>query len=417
MKFELSPQSNQNLDRFCRVYANNKVCLFTGAGVSFVESERYPSPDWWGLLKDIYKHIQTHVNLSLAGRDFEQIEKKYPRPWDMADFFARKVGDNIELGKIIGKIINEKVTTDLTYKRLPIGYLNQAATLNAIISFCSRIRAIRRHPCLSPNNDRVKSVITLNYDCFLESGATTKYNAAPFKPMTEGSRKPRKSQLPVYHIHGYAPYGSVFKITPQSLCCLGKQNLPNDLLNTLQSLQVSEPINQVKLLKPLRDTLGKEVLQKYKKQVLGCTVTDRHPKHPLVMTSKSYKTAYAKGGYAADILDTFLGRYSTLFIGTSFDDKELIEKLNKLAGKKSPEHFAMIRSKDSEKILGRLAATRVSAIIYQEHGEIPSILSQIYQAAMDPEVLIPKEDKAGKIIDHENFTPHKYWEKLLKNKR
>jgi len=417
MKFELSPQSNQNLDRLCRIYAKNKVCLFTGAGVSFVESERYASPGWWELLRDLYKHIQTQVNPSLIGANFEQIKNSRSRPWDMADYLAEQVGDDKKFAKIICKIINQKVTTDLTYKRLPIGYLNKAATLNAIVSFCSRIRAIRRHPCLRPNNDRVKAVITLNYDCFLEAGATTKYNAAPFKPMTEGSRNPRKSQLPVYHIHGYAPYGSVFKITHRSLRCLGEKNLPNGLLNKLQSLQDSEPFIQSKLLKLLRDTLGKDILQKYGRQVLACTIADRYPKHPLVMTSESYEAAYAKEGYAADILDRFLGRYSTLFVGTSFDDDQLIEKLNNLAAPNSPEHFALIRSKDSGKILNRLAAANVSPIIYQEHEQIPFILSLIYQFAINPEVLIQNEQESGKICGCREVSAHEYWKTLLKNKK
>jgi hypothetical protein len=336
----------------------------------------------------------------------------------MADFFANEVGDNDELGRIICKILNEKVTTDLTYKRLPIGYLNRAATLNAIVSFCSRIRAIRSHPCYRADRDRIEAVITLNYDCFLEAGATTKYNAAPLKPMTRDSRKPGKFQLPVYHVHGYAPYGSFFKITSSALRCLRNNNLPGKAIERLQGLLKSDPVTRTKFLKQLNTALeDDQKLLKHTKQILQCARTDRHPKHPLVMTSESYEQAYDKGGYAADNLDSYLSRYTTLFIGTSFDDRLLIDKLKKMATGKSPEHFTLIPDKDSGKIIGRLSATRVSPIVYQQHEDIPPILGHIYKAALGRKASIPKEDNSGKIIGCKDYSSEKYWNALLKNKK
>ena len=94
-------------------------------------------------------------------------------------------------------------------KRLPIGYLLKAETLNAVIAFCSELSAIRIHPCYKPNH-KVVSVLTLNYDCFLEAGATQKHNKGCFRPISSGSSKQNNEKLPVYHIHGYIPYGGRF---------------------------------------------------------------------------------------------------------------------------------------------------------------------------------------------------------------
>ncbi|UCE06141.1 MAG: hypothetical protein JSW07_21580 [bacterium] len=55
-------------------------------------------------------------------------------------------------------------------------------------------------------NDKVKAVLTLNYDSFLEAGATQKFNSARFKPKITNEPPARDNQLPVYHIHGYILY-------------------------------------------------------------------------------------------------------------------------------------------------------------------------------------------------------------------
>ena len=239
-------------------------------------------------------------------------------------------------------------------KRLPMAYLNNASTLNAVIAFCSKIRAIRKHPCYS-KNDKVHAVLTLNYDCFLEAGATQKYNAGRFKPRVTNEPPDREGQLPVYHIHGYIPYGG------------------------------------------------------------------RKPAHNLILTEQSYKAAYNKDGRAREIIDEFLSKYSVIFVGVSFDDECLVQRLEHLANEERAKlHFALLKQGVQGKILKRLVSAKVFPIIYSCHEQIPMILRYIYQLGLPGTTNIDIETKINKKfkpVGKVKLSTDIYWELLLYNKK
>jgi hypothetical protein len=144
-------------------------------------------------------------------------------------------------------------------KNLPNAYLRDARTLNAIIAFCFRLSAIKEYPCLELN-EKVKAILTLNYDWFLEGGASQKSRREDiFKPMARESSKSIEGKLPVYHIHGYFPFNR-----------------------------------------------------------------DEKPDCEIILTNTTYIRAYediSENSLKNRILNEFLCRYPTLFIGVSFDDE------------------------------------------------------------------------------------------------
>jgi len=199
--------SKATMDALNRIYMKGKICLFTGAGVSFTAAQEYrlEKPGWWGLLFEVYKEIHCEQKRK-SWSDFEALNRKFQTAWDMASALADQAGDEKKLIRIMRQILIKHTGSDEKYKRLPMDYLDKANTLNAVIAFCSRLRAIRRNPCLV-HNPRVRAVLTANYDWFLEGGATQKYNANPFKPMTTlKSREHPQKRLSVFHIHGYFPH-------------------------------------------------------------------------------------------------------------------------------------------------------------------------------------------------------------------
>lgn len=414
MNLELSPQSKEELNQLCEVYSNETICVFTGAGVSFVKSKKYRTPGWWEFLADIYESIESKRGQRNQRLSFEILKKDNPHPWEMADFLEHTVGKE-ELEKTICSLLNKKVTTDLTYKRLPRSYLNNATTLNAVIAFCSHIRARRKNQCLEPN-PKIKAVITLNYDCFLEAGATQKYNAFPFKPMSEKSSAPRPTQLPVYHIHGYAPYGHVFQITQQVLAKLEQEEIPGSVIENLRVLDNQKPLRKEKFTEVLNREIGTEQAKRFKEPILKYSARARNPKYQLVLTSESYHQAYSRDGFADKTLNHFLGQFSTLFIGVSFEDECLVKKLEFLNASGKPKHFALVHQDSANKIHKRLEGVNISLVVYQQHSQIPLLLRQIYKSPLESEIAVPCEKQRYVIYDYKKISTNGYWDLLMENK-
>lgn len=361
-KVGILPATAQHFEELCQIYQNEKICIFTGAGVSFTESKYYQTPGWWDLLMEIYGQIHPELNETEISSKFEQLRKTYSQPWQMASHLEEIAGQE-KLTDILRQLFYYRTTKqDLKRrsigadkdKRLPIDYLNNALTLNAVIAFCSKIRAIRKHPCLV-KNEKIHAVLTLNYDCFLEAGATQKYNAGKFKPRISGERPNRDDQLPVYHIHGYIPYGG------------------------------------------------------------------RKPAKGLVLTEASYQNAYQKEGNASIILDEFLGRFSTLFIGISFNDELLLQHLEKMANRaEAKNHFAFLKKGTSHELLNRLRSINVFPILVAAYGQIPLLLKQVYQTNLPSMRSVAIEAKIDRKIRKVGVIPlsqEEYWELLFYNKK
>ena len=359
---DLTVDSISNLNKLCQTYQNKKICLFTGAGVSFTESRYYQTPGWWDLLMEIYGLIHPEISDAEIPAKFEQVRKIYFQPWQMASHLEEIAGKE-KFIDILRRLFYHRTTKHSLKqrtisadkdKRLPIEYLNHALTLNAVIAFGSKIRAIRKHPCFV-KNEKIEAVLTLNYDCFLEAGATQKYNSGKFKPRISRERAHRNDQLPVYHIHGYIPYGG------------------------------------------------------------------RKPAKGLVLTEASYQKAYQKEGDASIILNNFLSRFSTLFIGISFNDELLLKQLERLAKRNEVKnYFAFLKIGTSNVLLNRLRSVNVFPILVEAYERIPLILKQVYQTSMPSTPLVEIEARIENRIRKVGFielTKNEYWELLLYNKK
>jgi hypothetical protein len=163
---------------------------------------------------EIYGRIQPELTECELKSSFEELRKEYSDPWAMASFL-KKEANGERFTEILCELLYRRTTQKKQklkpigadqYKRLPMAYLANAETLNSAIAFCSALRAIRTHPCYELN-PKVQAVLTLNYDGFLEAGGTQKHNAGRFKPRVSLKILEKLSKLPVYHIHGYIPYG------------------------------------------------------------------------------------------------------------------------------------------------------------------------------------------------------------------
>jgi hypothetical protein len=351
----ISPQSIQTLEWLCGEYRRKEICVFTGAGVSFTKAKHYPSPGWWDLLLQTYGSIQPRLKPKNLCERFEKLRKKHPTAWEMASALVREARSEATFLGAMRRVLVGQTGRDMRYKRLPMTYLKHANTLNAVIAFCSCLRSIRVHPCLEPN-PKVRAVLTLNYDWFLEGGATQKYNAAPFKPVASLDSREDPARLPVYHIHGYVPH---------------------------------------------------DIREK--------------PEHPLVLTVESYRKAYRPATFTSRTLEDFLGNFTTLFIGISFEDELLMRRLAVIArGNGTPDHFALMHHGSSLRLLNRLNSARVHPILYCCHDQIPSILGHVYKAGLPRDTNIPLEVKTGSKnfakVERNQISSDECWELLLFNK-
>src|SRR5262245_41428617 len=144
-----SPSFNE----LAEIYSEDEICLFTGAGVSFTAAKHYRAPGWSDLLADVYERIRSTIAHPDRLPDLEQLElQANGDEWEVATQLLLMLdNDERRFVRIIADALVGRTTTNDKYRRLPIAYLKAAPTLNAIIAFCSRLRAIRRHPCYEVN--------------------------------------------------------------------------------------------------------------------------------------------------------------------------------------------------------------------------------------------------------------------------
>lgn len=347
---------------------NTKICLFTGAGASYTDARRYSVPGgWWGVLREIYKGIQHEYNPEKNKQqicsDFDLLKMQYKNEWDMADALDKIVIENQDktnkplefIDFVRDAVIPFQSRASIKKsKNLPNTYIKDARTLNTIIAFCSKLTALQVHPCLELN-EKVEAVLTLNYDWFLEGGASQKYRKDVFKPMTREKSEIKEGKLPVYHVHGYFPFN-------------------RDEKPDCEIILTRESYNRA-----YNDT-----------------------------SDDSLKNR---------ILSQFLCRFPTLFIGISFNDSYFLEHLTALARStnETPQHFAFL-SRDSvnDKLEKQLHDANILIVDYQNHKEIPGLLKEIYLSDNRFAGNITVQDRLRKNgSPFLMLTPNQYWCKLL----
>ncbi len=359
----ITRDSRKTFGQLCRRYAiagntagqDTRLCVFTGAGVSFIARNRYRTPVWRDLLKEVYD--------SLAPFRIPYSRLKRRSPWSIAEYIdnnARK-GALLEamrdaIQKWPGNQFGGRTGGN---KRLPDLYVENQWTLNATVAFCSVLSRILKHPCYRPNLGKIAAVLTMNYDWYLEGAATAKYETtqkSALKPMSRPASAHAATSLPVYHIHGYFPYTR-------------KKKLHRDM--------------------------------------------------SVILTTSQYKAAYGdQNSFLRKTLDRFLANHSTLFIGVSFDDRFLVGRLEALAGRPTAvPHFALLPKSGS--ISRRdLQKIGVAPIYYPDtnHDLVPAILGEVYKAGLDAKQCEVVSRKAGsrKTLDELKTL---YWTLLLYNKK
>jgi hypothetical protein len=363
---ELDGESRNAFERLCAAYRNagrsgKRICLFTGAGVSYIKVDRYQTEGWAGILEAVHGELVRRDCLRPDEANFSAMRTRYAKDWDLAQRFLEASGDEV-LKNVIRSSIQSWVGLDLgrpsrPYKRLPKKYLDHQHTLNAAIAFCSRLKRINIWPCYEPNLEKVAAVITLNYDWYLEGGATKKYETdvgKALKPISGNDSSAPESSMPVYHIHGYFPY---------------------DL--------------------------------------------DTPPRHDLILARTHYEVAYHdEDSFLRTTLDEYLPRNVLVFLGISFQDDFLLERLRAetvVVGEAI--HYAFLkRSEVAPGKLHEIAAAGVSPILYEDHDSIPWLLGEVYKGGLDEQLLTVLHPIVSTRA-RGSAGANEYWHLLLYNKR
>ncbi len=121
-------------------------------------------------------------------------------------------------------------------------------------------------------------------------------------------------------------------------------------------------------------------------------------KKDLVLTRASYNGAYAPKGFARRTLDEAVGKYSLIFIGTSFSDPPLCEMLQQWQIRTEGRHFAVVKPVMVE-LVKKLG---VCPIEVSDYEQIEQVLENVYCDALDIETCrrVGFEDRQA------------YWERL-----
>jgi hypothetical protein len=183
--------------------------------------------------------------------------------------------------------------------------------------------------------------------------------------MTRPQSTVRKASLPVYHIHGYLPFGKAKK----------------------------------------GEVMSAAVVEARRRSAVD-----------LVLDRDSYDRAYQPGSWTDEILRRYLGEYTTVFVGFSFADTHFLEALQAMANEgNQPLHFALLRRGDvySASFVHALSKASVRPVLYEDHSEVPSILAQVYKSALPEEgILVPCMGR-----DPRRFKPDEIWDILWQDKR
>ncbi len=235
-----NPRPWEGYKDLLEVYSRQPIVVFAGAGATLADRTRrseelpYGVGTWFQLLDTIVEASKDETLQRLYARE----RARTGEPWDLADWISRQVdggqpgtgGRPTRFQQLIINVVrgprdkkgrhrNLPVTgTDKRpIKQLPSPFLRASPTMNAIVAFCGRLAAVtgarfgdasylgfRVEP-----NQRVRALVTPNFDPYLEAAASRKYKRDLLKPVaavpslacdaawyspraiTNGSRSPR----------------------------------------------------------------------------------------------------------------------------------------------------------------------------------------------------------------------------------
>jgi SIR2-like domain len=232
---------DKGYEKLRKVYSRQPIVVFAGAGATLdpTPEESYGVGTWSDLLDKI-------VDKVVEANNDENLRRQYPGqrkrlkddPWELAEWISQQVdgdqpataGTLTPFHQLILQVVrgtdaqgrhrNLPVTgtTKRPIKQLPSKFLRAAPTMNAIVAFCGRLAAVtgarfddgsylgfRVEP-----NQRVRALVTPNFDPYLEAAASRKYKRDLLKPVAAvDSSAGDLRQIPVFHVHGYVPFPPV----------------------------------------------------------------------------------------------------------------------------------------------------------------------------------------------------------------
>jgi hypothetical protein len=357
-----------------KVYSRQPIVVFAGAGATLADPARSKEPygvgTWVELLDKI---VEANKDENLR-RLYEQ-KKRAKAPWDLAEWISRQVdgrqpataGTLTPFQRLIievvrgpkdeqGRYRNLPVTgtTKRLIKQLPSAFLGAAPTMNAIVAFCGRLAAItgarfndgsylgfRVEP-----NQRVRALVTPNFDPYLEAAASRKYKRDLLKPVAAvDSGAENLRQIPVFHVHGYVPFPPLDKPGVHRGEQLGEGGLRRSMV-----LTKSDYKREQKSADAYSPTLGPQV--------------------------------------------HLMRHYPTLFIGFSFSDQWIEKVLQTIhgegrryddPGENTRRRFAIVNGKGfSKERLGHLRDDLgVVPVVVNSFSDIPAVLGCLYKDALE----------------------------------
>ncbi len=360
-----NPRPWEGYKDLLEVYSRQPIVVFAGAGATLADRTRrseelpYGVGTWFQLLDKIVEASKDETLQRLYARE----RARTGEPWDLADWISRQVdggqpgtgGRPTRFQELIINVVrgprdkqgrhrNLPVTgTDKRpIKQLPSPFLRASQTMNAIVAFCGRLAAVtgarfgdasylgfRVEP-----NQRVRALVTPNFDPYLEAAASRKYKRDLLKPVAAvDSTAGNLRQIPVFHVHGYVPFAD-----------LAEPGLRRSMVLTKSDYE-----REQKSADAYSPTLGPQV--------------------------------------------HLMRHYPTLFIGFSFSD-QWIEKILQIIhregrrfddpGETTRRRFAIVKG---EEFSGRLDHLRddlgVVPVVVKRFSEVPEVLGGLYEDALE----------------------------------
>jgi hypothetical protein len=193
----MSPNETQAIKTLKRAFADQRLTLFLGAGVSVANG----LPTWEKLVLSLYFATISEQNMRGGWRPFANylyaISEWYlKRSLEPLEITARKV-KSLYKNDAVGEAAFLNAVRDALYgvntSLSPHDLAQANTTLAAVVKLCAAKRNGRHG---------VRSVISYNYDSLLEMALQGKRagEAVYSKSANFGTR------LPIFHVHGYVPY-------------------------------------------------------------------------------------------------------------------------------------------------------------------------------------------------------------------
>ena len=341
-----------------KAYHANNLTLYLGAGVSAGNG----LPSWDKLVLAMYfsaidrdevvKGLSPFPNYLFAIAEWHLERRNEP-----LDITSRKIrllleDENRFWGKLHKTLYTVFTTDGCPAVQLPTQelLLQKNATLKAVTNLCAEKNA---------NGTLVRSVITYNYDNLLELGLGQHLT----KPIWKASQRPKRDQLPIYHVHGYVPIqgrGSKVKelVFTEDQYYLAAQNAYS-WGNLIQIEYLSNTVGLMIGLS-LTDRNMRRLLDALKKTPLPpeCYVilqrprwakAESHDLNRINLQAKKYFDEFSHSGLKTGNKEG--EQINEIISGVEAADLDMEERLLKELG--------------------------VRPIWYQEHAEVPQIINQI----------------------------------------